>query len=513
MDKFFLVEAGGQARPARLEPGLSLAQNLFIAGALADRPLCSGLGCCGLCRVRYVGDPPPPLPKELTKLSRSLLDRGYRLACQRRPEPGDRVLVPARPVRAKSRVNPETDPEVVLGVDLGTTSLQWRLARHGRTLAEGSGPNPQLAGGAEVMSRLALARSPGGAARLRQVVLDRLRDMVSGLPVGPGLMVLAGNPAMTCLALGLDCPGLMGAPYRLDYLGQAMADLGPGLPRTYVPPLWAPFVGADLSAGYAALVQGPASAARPFLLADLGTNGEFVLAVSPDEIYAASLPMGPALEGVGMTQGRLAGPGAAVAFAASPVGLSPVLYGQNAPGGQPRGVSGTGYISLMAKLLSLGVLDRDGRFAQAASPLAGKVLAGLVRGPGQARLDVGGVSLWAEDVEALLKVKAAFNAALSLLLDAAKLPFSALKGLYLAGALGGHAGLDDLETLGFLPPGGQSRTRIAGNTSLDGACLLGQRPEARDWLGGQGASVRLVEVAQDQNFKSLYIKAMRFEHV
>ena len=206
-EEFFMLQVGdGPARPAPLAPGLSLAQNLFLAGAFADLPLCSGLGGCGLCRVRYLDDPPPPLPKELAKLSPILLAQGYRLSCQRQPRPGQVIQLEAGKSRSVSQGDSAYDPGAVLGVDLGTTSLQWRLRRCRETLAEGGGPNPQMGGGAEVMSRLALARNPRGAARLREVVLARLREIISSLPVKPGLIGLAGNPAMICLALGKIAP-------------------------------------------------------------------------------------------------------------------------------------------------------------------------------------------------------------------------------------------------------------------------------------------------------------------
>ena len=97
---------------------------------------------------------------------------------------------------------------------------------------------------------------------------------------------------MTDIFLGRHIEGLCAAPYRLSHTGGSMAQglsvLGEQqeavlLPPAYIPPLPAPFVGGDISAGMLAVLEDK-HPAYPFLLADMGTNGEFALA----------LPTGPA---------------------------------------------------------------------------------------------------------------------------------------------------------------------------------------------------------------------------
>ncbi len=528
-------------------PGLTLAQTLYAAGAFRGRALCSGAGRCGLCQVRFTRLAPPPLAQERERLAPERLEAGWRLACLRPPVPGSVVRTPLAAERSPRPLpepcpepgpgpgsgpgsdsgpgsGPDPGPGAVLGVDLGTTSVHWRFLHEGTTLG-GAFPNPQLGAGSEVMSRLALARHPQGAKRLRQGVVQAVRGVVEGLPCAPGQICLAGNTCMTYLALGLDASGLAAAPYRVDWPGAELASLDADLPRVYIPPLPAPFVGGDVTAGLAAVHFGQDTPQPPWLLADLGTNGEFALVLPGDEILLASVPMGPALEGVGMTHGMLAGPGAAVGFALSPAGLVPRLYGGEARAA--TGISGTGYISLAATLLGAGALEPRGTFASpvgaspgsagpgTASPLAARVLAGL--DPGEAgrapRLTVApGLALHAEDVEALLKVKAAFCAAVRVLLDAAGLRFSALRGLLLAGALGEHVAPRDLEALGFLPPGGAGLVRAVGNSSLDGACLAAGREDVRRWLARLPERCRLVDVVNAQGFQHIYIDAMRFTH-
>jgi len=541
MNTFRVTRPGhGRSEAVGIEPGLSLAQHLYLAGAFADRALCSGAGRCGLCQVEFRQGAPAPLPEETRIIPAARLALGWRLACRRPPVPGSEVLADARRDNTSPPLpSPCANREAYLGIDLGTTSIAWRFASDGMEAA-GQRYNPQLGAGSEVMSRLALARVPDGAARLKKAVADAVAEIVAGLPCLPQNICLAGNTAMTCLALGLEVSGLAGAPYRVDWPGGEDVRLAENLPAVYIPPLVAPFVGADISAGLLALSRRDDAPSPPWLLADLGTNGEFALTLPGGATLVASVPMGPALEGVGMSQGRLAGPSVAVAFEISPGGLTPVLFaGQqavqatrrtgtkdhdmsSASNGRERtdreqalrGVSGTGYLSLAARLRTLGVVEESGRFtASPASPLAAKVAQGLRGEGGEPCLSAGGAALLASDVEALLAVKAAFCVAVKLLLAEAGLDFTQLTRVCLAGALGEHVNIGDLETLGFFPPGAVGKIKAVGNTSLEGACLAARDECARQWLAGLYGRVRQIEAAAAPGFQRMFLDAMRFAYV
>lgn len=492
-----------------IEPGLTLAQHLFLAGAYESVPLCSGAGRCGLCQVRFLEGAAAPGADDAALIRGERLEEGWRLACCRQPAAASVVEVGLARGRGDAPVAP-VDQNAWLGIDLGTTSIHWKACVDGRIWGA-SFLNPQLGAGADVMSRLALARHPLGARRLREVVAQAVRRIVSGLPVTPGRICLAANSCMTALALGLDASRLAAAPYRLDWAGDSLAELDAALPQVYIPPLLAPFVGADISAGLAALALAEVPPRLPALLADLGTNGEFALMLQDGRVSVASVPMGPALEGVGMSGGMMAGPGAAVAFGLTPAGLAPVAF--DGPGRPVRAISGTGYVSLIAGLLRLGALTPQGHFADSpASPLAGRALAGLAGNGRERVLRLGELTLPASDVEALLKVKAAFDSAVGLLLEQAGLGFADVERVYLAGALGEHVRAADLETLGFVPAGGADRITAVGNTSLAGACLAASDTSVRQWLSGLVGRTSLVEVVAMPGFQPRFVNAMRFSY-
>jgi uncharacterized 2Fe-2S/4Fe-4S cluster protein (DUF4445 family) len=485
--------------------GDTLAKALFRAGFFIGAPLCAGLGRCGRCRVRYLADAPRPLPAELRRLGREAADAGWRLACLRPAVGGERLEVadpgpsPAYDRGDFADADAAADAELGLAVDCGTTGLAWRILDRadGRAVAEGRGVNPQLGAGGDVVSRLAFALTPGGGDCLRGLLLDVLTALAA--KAGPRLtgLCVAGNPAMVSILCGKPLAGLARAPYGLAWAGGETVPLGRSLPPAYIPPLLGPFVGADVSAGLTALLR--RSPAYPFLLADLGTNAEMVLALAPDRFLAASAPLGPALEGVGLSHGALAGPGVAVSFDLTPAGVAPVLFdGEDAPGAA-RGIAGPGYLRLAALLREQGVLDADGRFAQNAAPTPlGERLRRLVgREEGEAFFPVAGCRFSASDVEELLKVKAACNMAVAALLRAAGIATAALDAVYLAGAFGARVSAEALETLGFFPPGVAARIQVAGNLSLEGAALFLCAPEARAEAGALPAATTIVPLVSD----------------
>lgn len=500
-----------------LEPkeGETLARTIFLSRLWHGVPLCSGLGKCGLCRVRYLNEAPEFNRDELRKLGQDALDNGWRLACLHPSEPCE-IEIP-EPFRSKRAIKAHTQAagDFSLAVDLGTTSIHWSVLVDNERVASGHELNPQTGMGSEVMSRLAAAATAEGRFVLRALVTDRITELaaIAQRNIGGNCIGLAvsGNSAMTYILLGKKPDDLASAPYELSYTGGDEKKLGGDLPPAYIAPLLAPFVGADISAGLVAIEYGD-KPEYPFLLADLGTNGEFILALSPEKRICASVPMGPALEGVGLSFGRTAGPGAITSFQLTPMGLSPKLF----EGGtdKPNGLTGTGYLSLSALLLKLGVLDESGQFGQGTTPLAAKLAARVTTLSEEPIFDLDDhLYLPASDVEEILKVKAAFNLAMSALLEAGDIRPSELAALHIAGALGEHVNLDDLEIIGFLPPGTKSKTIKAGNTSLIGTEILVSDPEARQFAASLPDTITALDLAGDAGFGERYLQRMRFTYV
>jgi uncharacterized 2Fe-2S/4Fe-4S cluster protein (DUF4445 family) len=483
--------------------------------------------------------PPDPLPEDLRVFSPQEIADGWRLGCHHRPAGGLTAelppsILPERPVPAPLP-SPAGAAPAFLAVDLGTTTLEWRLETPDRSLLrQGGRVNPQMGAGSDVISRLAAAASEQGRARLQRLVVSALAALVHAAErdgrVKTGALCLAANPAMTALALGRDVSGLARAPYGLPCAGGSWEQL-PSLPPLWIPPLLSPFVGGDISAGYASLALDPEKPAPgwPFLLADLGTNGEFLLALSPTKGLAASVALGPALEGIGLSRGTEARPGAVTGFSLNARGMLPAFF-QGKPASPAAGITGTGYLSLLHVLRRAGALAEDGRFTLSHSPVLRRAAKGAglsplpPPAPGDplpfarpeeeagvpAALLGDGLFLTAGDVEEVLKVKAAFSLGLRRLLAEAGLAAADLAHIYLAGALGRFVDKDALETLGFFPPGARARLTAVGNASLEGAALLLARAEAREALLAWAGGVRTLDLASDPVFLREFPAQMRF---
>ncbi len=361
--------------------------------------------------------------------------------------------------------------------------------------------NPQMGAGSEIMSRLRYALS-GDVARasLRQSVVAVLQDLVR--ISGASSLAVAGNSTMISLLLDMPLIGLAFSPYSLPWLGGQMVVLDPALPPAYVPPLLGPFIGADISAGLAYIST--LKPEYPFLLADLGTNGEFVVALDPDHYYACSVPMGPAIEGVGLCCGSVAGQQVLSRVSLGPKGLQWA-------GGPLQGISGTGYASVLALLRRLGIVDEAGHFQTPSMPLASRIATRIQDHPlGRIFALEEDVFVAERDIEEFLKAKAGVNVALRALVRSAGVTEGDLARIYLAGALGEHVDPGDLITLGFLSEIWREKIEVIGNSSLAGTLLALEDDGIRNWLATLSERVSVLGLVEQEDFGPMFLQAMRF---
>lgn len=483
----------------------NLLTALSVHGFFRHLPLCAGIGRCGNCRIRFVSPPPRPTFKDKETLTPGELEEGWRLACEHGPEPGQEIDVPSgRPVFNFSLVSREAPLSLV--VDVGTTSVKWAFDHGKGKTSFGSAPNPQSATGGEVMSRMQFALDGlERAAAQKEALSGLIRDILALVQTAPPLTVLTGNPAMICLAFGLDCTTLARAPYSLPLKGNAWYDLGEGLPQVYVPPLVSPFLGADIVCGL--LATGSLEHEKPWLFADFGTNAEMILGTE-NGCFGTSVAMGPALEGCGLRFGAVAGEkGACTQIVMDKNGIYP-------RGGETcRRLTGTAYLDIVRRLKGLGIIKESGGFApDNGSPLAQRVFERLKENRLYVTEDI---FLDPADIEELLKVKAAFTLGLEGLLSRAGLKASELDKIYVAGALGEKLSRGVLISLGFLPPWSEDKIEFCGNTSLAGGIGMAKDLDASRLQAEEiRKSVHTVDLTRNGLYTgSDFARHMRFEFV
>ena len=426
------------------------------------------------------------------------------------PPNGWRCRVAHHRGRLLGVLEPEGPPALGLAVDLGTTTVAVYLIdlEKRELLATGTAPNQQRVFGDDLMSRLAHAR--GANQELRRLAWDSVFQAVERtgeVDAGGRLVdaVLVGNPAMHHLALGLPTGRLAKAPYvavaalGLELSGQVLDPRLPPWLRVRSLPLVGGFVGSDVLAGLVA--TGLDTNRRPTLYVDIGTNAEMAV-ITAEGLWACSAAAGPALEGARLECGMTAGPGAVVRALVRGADIETTTW----DGRAPRGLSGTGALSLLASLRRAGMVDSRGLFVRG-GPLESR----LARTDGGVTLAVAPeVTLSEKDIAEIALARAAFAAGQQLLFREAGLRPEDLEAVVVAGTLGNEADPEDLRDLGLVPKVEGLEVRAGGNAAGAGAAMV--LLDERTWTRVErlARAVRLVELSGNVKFQAAFVDSLAF---
>lgn len=413
-------------------------------------------------------------------------------------------------------------PLLGLAVDLGTTTIVAYLLDlvTGKPLSVQAAVNPQISHGEDVITRITLCTQQG---EKTSVLSGLARDCINTLAgracheagVEPGRIfesVIVGNTTMLQLLMGIDPVHLGRAPFVpafMEGLEFNATDLGLQLATEGVVtflPVKAGFFGADAIA--AALALDADLVREPTLIADLGTNGELILA-TPDGMLCCSTAAGPAFEGGHIQWGMRAAPGAVDDVQVSPDDLQPRL---SVIGGRPPlGICGSGLVSLVSGLLDAGAIVSDGRFNEArAGQWLRKGANGLeyVLAPKKSTGTGQELVLSHKDVGELQLAKAAVYAGVSIMMDEAGV--KTLDQVLLAGAFGNYLNEAHACRIGMFPGVAGTAVRGVGNAAGAGAvkALLNRSQEDRAERIASG--MKYFDLARDRRFNSAFATGLRF---
>lgn len=460
-----------------------------LSDLLHDLPHpCGGKGVCGKCKVRAWGALSPLSTEEQRHLTALEVADGIRLACCTTVQ-GDCRVETFDTAPLAICTEGEELPMVVnpgfarygAAVDIGTTTLAARLyAADGSLLAEGGAPNPQSAYGADVISRVEAAVKGQPLTAVIRIALCRL---LTDLTAQAGVtttdldeIVLTGNTVMLTLLTGGDVALFATAPFTgHSHFGQVLSL--PDYPNAavYLAPCAAAFLGGDTATALVATDLQPGE-----LLLDIGTNGEMVLNAD-GRLYACSTAAGPAFEGVGISCGGIAAPGAIDRVELAGGTLYPHVLG----GGEATGICGSGLVDTLA---CLALLDED---------------APITLAPG--------VTLTAEDVAALLTSKSALRSGIDTLLYTAGMTPKDLTGIIVAGGFGRYLNSQSALCIGLLPPIPPERVRTVGNAALVGAVHLLLDTAQRETACQLVQTIQVVDLATNPYFATRFMKNMTLE--
>jgi uncharacterized 2Fe-2S/4Fe-4S cluster protein (DUF4445 family) len=404
--------------------------------------------------------------------------------------------------------------------DLGTTTVDMALVdlETGAVAGRGTLQNRQVSFGADVISRAQSFHDDPEP--VRRAAVDSLeetaRTILDRAGVRPSQVIrtaVVGNPIMLHILNGIDPIQLTVSPFAPVVscaLGRRPRDLGFGFQRHgYVTslPLVSAYVGADTVGMIVSL--GLDTVTGTVLAADIGTNGEIVLACRGD-LTATSTAAGPAFEGAQIRCGMRALPGAVYGVYIAEDGD---LLARTIGGEIPKGICGTGLVSGIAQMLERGVLHSTGRLAEPdeIQPPALRSRIFNIKGEKAFALSEDGVVYISQsDVRKLQLAKGAVRTGMDTLLENAGVSVHELDALYLAGNFG--AGLDCAAAMriGLIPAVSPGKVHSAGNSALRGAVLALLSNANMGRAAAASRRTAFVELGGTGTFQNRFADAMMF---
>jgi len=410
-------------------------------------------------------------------------------------------------------------------IDIGTTTVSLWLVDlvTGQVRVQVAEYNGQIARGEDVISRIMYASKSGGGDDLRQRVLATINHLaetackrVNAKPENIVKATIAGNSTMMHLLLGIPAGSIRLSPFvtvvnhppvlaardvGLNINPEASVDCLPGV---------ASYVGADITAGV--LSSGLDVAEDITLFLDVGTNGEIVLG-NHDWLVTCACSAGPAFEGAGVVNGMRATQGAIEEVWINGETFEPTY--RVIGGGKPKGICGSGLISLLSETFLTGILDKAGNVNLMAS--SSRVREGAHGGEyvvawGAEAESGEDIVISRVDVDNLLRAKAAIYAGFTVLADTVGIPLESVSKVLVGGSFGKYINVEKAVQIGLLPDLPWEQFDFLGNTSVKGAysALLDWRK--REQITDIAKRMTYIELSADNSFYDAFTSALFLPH-
>ena len=182
---------------------------------------------------------------------------------------------------------------------------------------------------------------------------------------------------------------------------------------------------------------------------------------------------------------------------------------------KPRGVCGSGMISLLAQLLQTGWIDPAGKLKRSVPSEAIQVegrQAAYTLVTAKESATSRAIVIDERDIENIIRAKAALYAACSLMLTQVGMEFHDLRKVYIAGGFGRFLDLDAAITIGLLPDLPQDRFHFIGNASLAGSRMALVSEKHRERQYKQARRMTYLELTTDPSYMHEYTAALFLPH-
>jgi uncharacterized 2Fe-2S/4Fe-4S cluster protein (DUF4445 family) len=432
---------------------------------------------------------------------------------------------PARLVKVLPCHVNESDPLWGVAIDIGTTTVSlWMVnLMTGKVRAQVAEYNGQIARGEDVISRIIFASKNGGEKEMRELVLETIDQLLvkacKRLNARPAEIVkatIAGNSTMMHLLLGIPAASIRLSPFitavnhlppmeaseiGLHIHPEATVDCLPGV---------ASYVGADITAGV--LSSGLDETEDMTLFIDVGTNGEIVLG-NRDLQIACACSAGPAFEGAGVVDGMRATDGAIEEVWIDGKTYEPTY--RVIGNARPKGICGSGLISLLSEAFLTGILDKAGnvnltlptpRVREGTHGAEYTVAWGTETESGN------DIVLSRVDIDNLLRAKAAIYAGFTVLADQVGIPLETVAKVQVGGSFGKYINVEKAVQIGLLPDMEWDQFEFLGNTSIKGAYMALLDWRKRKQIADIASRMTYIELSADNTFYEAFTSALFLPH-
>ncbi len=426
-----------------------------------------------------------------------------------------------------------TDQLYGAAIDIGTTTVTVYLVDliSGEVIETAADYNGQIKRGEDVISRIVYA-GKGGLGELQELVIATINRLIETCARRRKIstddickITIVGNSTMMHILLKLPPEHIRLAPYTTtaNFPPRVEAsELGlKANPRASVEclPSVASFVGADITAGV--LSSGTFDTEKLTLFLDIGTNGEMVMG-NRDWLISCACSAGPAFEGAGVQFGMRATTGAIEEVWINGETIEPTVRVIGARREKPRGLCGSGLISLLAEMFVTGVTDKAGHI-NSQLPITNDPSPKSRTRQGEHGAEY--VVVWGEDsatgrdivitqvdVDNLLRAKAAIYAGYQMLAQSVGVNLADVEQILIGGSFGQYINVEKAIEIGLLPDLPWERFQFLGNTAARGAYMALLKNEARDKIEVIAKKMTYLELAADNAFTDQFMAALFLPH-
>jgi len=416
-------------------------------------------------------------------------------------------------------------------IDIGTTSNHVWLVDliSGKVMSQKADYNGQIARGEDVISRIIYASKGNGLQDLQGLVMETLNRLLERAARERGIStdqiykaVVAGNSTMIHLFAGIPPKPIRLMPF-ITVINQLppfpAREIGLGInPDGTVDclPGIASYVGSDITAGVVSSQMCGMDDLSLFI--DIGTNGEIVLG-DCTWLISCACSAGPAFEGAGVVHGMRATAGAIEEVwingghggRLEDYDVTYRVIGEE----KPRGLCGSGLISLMAEMFAAGVMDKSGNIhldLPTERVRKGEHGAEYVVAWADESATGEDIVITKVDIDNLMRAKAAIYAGFSILARSVGLSLDDVGQVLIGGAFGQYINVSNAVRIGLLPDKPFDSFSFLGNTSIRGAYMALISQDARRRVTEVGQMMTYLELSADNTFFDEFNAAMFLPH-